>query len=81
MWFKDFVGFREGGTPVTDHAPAQQQRQERERVGGDTAMEVGELIVLCETGQSFGNRKQVSICCVGYVYVCHVIPLITVKIT
>jgi paired amphipathic helix protein Sin3a len=42
-WFKDFVGFREGGSVVMEHAvmtPGDHQRARQERVSGDTAMEI-----------------------------------------
>lgn len=44
-WFKDFVGFREGGggaMPMEHQTPMEHQRARQERVSGDTAMEIGE---------------------------------------
>ena len=44
-WFKDFVGFREGGSGPLEHVmppgPGEHQRARQERVSGDTAMEIG----------------------------------------
>ena len=49
-WFKDFVGFREGGTMPMEHPEEggpRGPRNREERVSGNTAMEIGEPAATC----------------------------------
>ena len=66
-WFKDFVGYREGFSAATDHEVRrdesagldedrgrnESERGARERITGDSAMEIGEFL-------SFGARHVTS---------------------